>query len=97
MRSIEARLKKCQKRNPSFGDYICLMQAVYQQGFTRRTIYNAFKKFIPSDDYLRKEVPQLISQLEVHTKRPEDDISGRKKGRREASNNKHDPDIKSEK
>ncbi|MCA9360065.1 hypothetical protein H6781_02210 [Candidatus Nomurabacteria bacterium] len=73
------------------------MQGVYRQGFTRRTIYNAFKKFIPSDDYLEEEMPQLISQLEVHTKRSEDDISGQKNDQEGALNNKHDPDIKDRK
>ena len=51
------------------------MQAVYQQGFTRRTIYNAFKKFISPDDFLAKEKSQLISQLEQATKTPEDDTT----------------------
>ena len=97
MRSIEVRFKKCQEKNPSYGNYICLMQGVYRQGFSRRTICNAFKKFIPSDDYLEDEKTQLISQLEVHTKRSEDDTSEHKNGQRGALNDKHDPDIKDRK
>lgn len=63
MKSIEANFKKRQTINPSFGDYICLMQAVRGQKFTRRTIYTAFKKLISKDDYEPSETSTLVAQL----------------------------------
>lgn len=65
MRSIESSFRKIEKKNPSYGDYPCMVEAVMGRGFNRRAIREAFKKLIDKDDYDSKDLNKLITQLHI--------------------------------
>ena len=72
MKSIRANFDKNKKRNPQYGDYICLMQAIRGKGYTRRTLYSNFMALINSEDYDKEEISTLVDQLHEASKPLED-------------------------
>jgi hypothetical protein len=63
MRSVEARFKKVQKKEPYWSDYVCLAEATQGQKFTRRRIYYHFFQLVAKDDYQDKDVNKLVRHL----------------------------------
>lgn len=63
MRSVQSRFKRVQKNNPHLSDYSCLVEAVCGQKFTRRKIYEHFKRLVSEDDYCPLETNQLVRYL----------------------------------
>jgi hypothetical protein len=63
MRSILARFKEVESKNPSLSSYICFAMAVKGQGFGYETVTKSFTKCVSKDDYEKKDRPELIRQL----------------------------------
>lgn len=72
MKSIKARFEEQKKKNPGHGDYICLVNAVRGQNFTKNMIGRWFTKLVPKDEYAKKDKKSLIDQLVAHSKCAED-------------------------
>lgn len=72
MRSIEANCKKIQSSKPYLGVYSCLVQAVKDKGFSRKSLVKAFNNLMPKEDYLETEKKELIDYLESQTKLAEE-------------------------
>lgn len=72
MRSLKALFEVQKRKNPNHGDYICLVNAIKRQNFTKDIIGRWFTKLIPKDDYAKKDKKSLIDQLVAHTKCAED-------------------------
>ncbi len=67
MRSIEANCKKVQARNPNLGTYPCLVQAVKDRKFSRKSLVKAFNELMPESEYVKDEKKELIDYLENQT------------------------------
>ncbi len=72
MRSIEARFKIEELKNPYLGACINLAKAVRGQGFSRKNLVKAFKKCVPPDEYEKSEMSELINNLQCFTNTPEE-------------------------
>ncbi|MEI8130650.1 MAG: hypothetical protein WCG55_04075 [bacterium] len=84
MRSIKARFTEQEKRQPCWGAFICLAEAVKTRGFSRKCLVPAFKKLIPRDEYERSDTKALIDHLYLLTnKRVAGDFSSENRSRRE--------------
>ncbi len=73
MRSIERKFKKIKSSNPYLGAYPCLVQAIKNKNYVRRSLLNAFKKLMPDDEYAKDEKKELVDYLEKMTKPSEED------------------------
>lgn len=72
MRSIEARFKKIESKNPFHGASVNLVRAVRGQKFSRSALVKNFKKLMPQDEYAKDETKQLIDFLEEATNEAEE-------------------------
>ena len=63
MRSVEARFRKIQKKQPFWSDYVCLSEATKGQKFTRRRLHSHFLKLVDKDDYDKKDANKLVKHL----------------------------------
>jgi hypothetical protein len=67
MRSIIANYREIKVRNPDQGSYLCLEKAIRSKRFSRKSLLNAFKEVMPSDEYAKDEIKGLIDYLEEST------------------------------
>ncbi len=64
MKSIKALFLKKQEKNPLWGDYICLIEAVRDRKFTRKWLGIAMNELITeSVDYESSEKKQYLNYL----------------------------------
>ena len=63
MRSIERRFKNIQKKNPYWGSYICFIETVKKQNFSKPIIYHWFNELVDKNDYFKNDKKILISHL----------------------------------
>lgn len=68
MRSIEALAKKIQEKHPDLGTFTCLMMAVMEQQFSRKSLGKAFKRTMPESEFEKEDMKALIDNLERSTK-----------------------------
>jgi hypothetical protein len=88
MRSIQARFKKEERKNPYLGACINLAKAVRGQKFSHRILVKAFKKLVPVEEYAKSETNQIIRWLEFITNTPEESRIGVKMPKERVENNK---------
>ncbi len=78
MRSIEARFKKSENKEPYLGAFIHLMRAVRGENFSRNSIIKNFKKLMPEGEYEKSDTKELVDNLEKATNESEDCKNGPK-------------------
>jgi len=74
MKSLETRYKKITNNNENLGPYICLVRAVKNQRFSRKTISFWFSKLVPKDDYDIQTRKSLLNNLWVLTNSAEEGV-----------------------
>ena len=67
MRSIKARFKEQEQKNPFHGASINLVRAVRGQKFSRQNLFKAFNELMPDEEYEKDEKRELIDFLETIT------------------------------
>lgn len=72
MRSIEARFKKSENKEPFLGAWIHLVRSVRGQKFSRRILVKNFKKLMPESEYAKGEIKELVNFLEQVTNESEE-------------------------
>ncbi len=78
MRSIRARFKEQELKNPFNGASINLVRAVRGKKFSRKSLVKAFNELIPEREYEKNEQKELIDYLENQTNLPEEgEIKGK--------------------
>lgn len=78
MRSIRARFKEEERKNPNHGAYINLAKAIRGQNFSHNSVKKAFKQLVPKEEYEKSETLHLIYYLDLITNSPEE---GEKRGK----------------
>lgn len=63
MKSLERRFNNISKKNPNLSSYLCFVEAVGGQGFSKQTIHNWFLQLVDKDDYNRKEKRAILEHL----------------------------------
>jgi len=69
MKQIEIDFKSECTNNPNLGEIINFSSAIGYQGYSRALIKRAFDKFVPKDNYMRKDYQELLDGLFVHSSR----------------------------
>ena len=64
MKSIQRRFNKITEKNPYWGSYICLSEAVKGQKFSKDMIHRWFKKLVKKEEYEKREKTGLLIHLE---------------------------------
>lgn len=73
MRSIERNFNENRRKNPNWGDYICLAEAVKYKKYCRRKIYLYFRTLVSRDEYVSNETNRLVRYLWNLSNTPEED------------------------
>jgi len=76
MRSLQRRFNNITGGNPYWSSYICLAEAIDEQGFSRQTISKWFNKLVEKDDYDKKDrraILKHLSKLSQEIKTPLED------------------------
>ena len=63
MKSIERRFNNIIKNNPCWSLYICFSEAIKEQKFSKRIIYNWFTKLVNENDYDKKDKRIILHHL----------------------------------
>jgi len=63
MKSIERRFEKIRNKYPDQSDYICFVEAITNQNFSRERIRRHFNNLINKNEYLQKEKRQILNHL----------------------------------
>ncbi len=66
-------LYEIREKNPNWGDYVCLAEAVKYKKYCRRKIYLYFRTLVDKNDYVSKETNQLVRYLWNLSNTPEED------------------------
>jgi hypothetical protein len=72
MRTIEKPFKDLQRKQPMWGDYICLIEAVRGRKFSHKAIRKALLKHVSPEDYDKRDTGALVYQLHVASNLVED-------------------------
>lgn len=63
MKSLERRFNNISKKNPNLSSYLCFVEAVRGQGFSKQTIHNWFSQLVDKEDYNKTEKRALLEHL----------------------------------
>lgn len=72
MRSIKRRFKNFQTKSGGLSSYINFARAVSGQGFSENILSRWFNKLVEKDDYDKKDRKQIIRNLVLLSKPPEE-------------------------
>lgn len=67
MRSLEARFREVNRRNPRYTSYLCFTNAILYQGFNPVIMRRWFNKLVDKRDYLQEEKRQILKSLKKIT------------------------------
>jgi len=63
MKSLERRFNNLSQLNFYWSSYICFVEAIKNQNFSRRIILLYFNKLVKKDDYDRADKKEIIKNL----------------------------------
>jgi hypothetical protein len=63
MKSLEARFRDIEIKNPTWSTFVVFVSAIYQAGFTEKVIRQWFNKLVDKDDYSRSEKDALMKWI----------------------------------
>lgn len=63
MKSLERRFNNISNKNPNLSSYLCFVEAVRGQGFSKQTIHNWFSQLVDKGDYNKTEKRALLEHL----------------------------------
>ena len=78
MRSLERRYKNIEKKNPVWSSYLCFVEAVRKQNFTKRIMSKWFRILVDPDDYSRTDKRDILKHLYSLSNSVEDDTKASK-------------------
>ncbi len=70
MKQIEIDFKSECKNNPYLGEIINFSSAIGYMAYSRAKIERAFDKFVPKDNYMRRDRQEILEGLFRHSQRP---------------------------
>ena len=65
MKSLKRRFNNITEKNQNRSSYICFVEAIKGQGFSKQTIHRWFQKLVDKNDYARSEKKAILAHLEV--------------------------------
>lgn len=65
MRSIKRRFDKIVHAKPSWSSYICFVEAIRGQGFSKRRLHRWFQELVSVNDYATEEMSEVLAHLWV--------------------------------
>jgi len=63
MKSLERRFYNISQLNPVWSSYICFVEALKDQNFSKRIISYYFNRLVEKDDYDRTDKKRILSHL----------------------------------
>ncbi|MDD5738799.1 MAG: hypothetical protein PHY72_02665 [Candidatus Pacebacteria bacterium] len=63
MRSIQRRFNSFVNKNPYWSSYVCFVEAVKNQNFSKQMIHRWFYKLVEKDDYDKQDARQILKHL----------------------------------
>ena len=63
MKSLEARFKREEKKNPLWSSYIQFAEAIRDQKFTERTVTHWFNELVDKEDYRKADKQEILLDL----------------------------------
>lgn len=63
MRSVQRRFNEIKRRNPYWGSYVCFVEAIHGQGFSKRVIYRWFNRLMDKEEFDQEERVAILRAL----------------------------------
>jgi hypothetical protein len=63
MRSIERRYKRVTKQNPIWSNYLCFVETIKRQKFSKIAISKWFRKLVHQDEYFKGDKRDILKHL----------------------------------
>ena len=70
MKSLERRFSNISQFNPVWSSYICFVEAVKDQNFSKRIVNYYFNKLVEKDDYAIAEKREIVEYLNMLSTNP---------------------------
>lgn len=63
MKSLEAKFKREEKKNPLWSSYTQFAEAIKNQTFTKRTVTHWFNELVDKEDYRKEDKQEILQDL----------------------------------
>ncbi len=63
MKSLERRFKNIREKNKNWSSYLCFVNAIKEQRFSKQIIHRWFNKLVDKDDYAQNEKRAILADL----------------------------------